>query len=391
MFLSQGKKIKICYVASVDATVKFILLNQLRFLKREGFNVYVVCSAGKWLEEIESEGIKVINIRFKRKISPIFDLFSLFKLFFYFKREKFDIVHTHTPKAGLIGQLAAKMAGIPIIVNTVHGFYFQKDDTFLKRGFFIIIEKIAAMCSDLIFFVNKEDMKTASEEKICQPGLMKYFGGGIDMERFNPTMFSEEFISKKKKQLGINQNDVIVGIVARLVKEKGYLDLFEAFKKINKDFPNIKLLVVGSPEPEKKDAIIPNIVNKYKINKSVIFLGERTDIDEIYALMDIFVLPSHREGLGVSIIEASAMVKPVVATDIRGCRETVEDEITGKLVPIRDSNKLAQAIIYLINNPREAKEMGKNGRIKSIKEFDERLIFDRIKEEYKNLLNKKEK
>lgn len=379
-------KNKICYVTSVDVTIKFILLNQLRFLKREGYNVYVACALGKWKDEIEKEDVMAKDIKFKRKISPISDLFALIKLFFYFKKEKFDVVHTHTPKAGLIGQLAAKMAGVPVIVNTVHGFYFQKNDSRIKRIFFILTEKIAAKCSDLIFFVNKEDMKTAEKEKICSLGVMRYFGGGIDMERFNPERFSEEFILEKKKQLGMNPDSRIIGIVARLVEEKGYLDLFCAFKKIIKDHPNVTLLIAGSLEPGKKDAISPDIFRKYGIEKSIVFVGERIDIDEIFAIMDIFVLPSYREGLGISIIEASAMEKPVVATNIRGCREAVEDGITGILVPAGDPQKLADAFLYLIKNSEKAIEMGKRGREKIQREFNEEIIFDRIKKEYNDLL-----
>ena len=389
MKTQDDKKNKICYVASVDVTIKFILLNQLKFLKREGCDVYVVCSLGKWTGDIEKEGIKIKNIRFKRKISPIFDLISLIRLFFYFKREKFDIVHTHTPKAGLIGQLSAKFAGVPIIINTIHGFYFQKKDSWLKRQFFIFTEKIAAMCSDVIFFVNREDMDTAVKEKICSSDKIKYFGAGIEMERFDIRRFSKKFIYEKKKQVGIKLNGKIIGIVARLVKEKGYLDLFKAFKKVLDYFPETTLLVVGSLEPEKKDAINPVVFKKYKIKKNLLFLGERTDIDEIYSLMDIFILPSYREGLGISIIEASAMAKPVVATDIRGCREAVEDGVTGKLVPAGDVHKLSEAIVYLIGHPKEAEEMGKRGKLKVNNEFDEKKVFDKIEKEYEMLIRKK--
>jgi len=385
----MNKKIKICYIASVDVTIKFILFNQLKFLKREGYDVYVVCSPGKWINDIEKEGIKVKTVRFKRKISPIYDLITLTRLFLYFKKEKFDIVHTHTPKPSLLGQMAARLAGIPIVMDTVHGFYFNQKKSLLARIFFSFIRKVSAKFSDIIFFVNREDMKTASRERLSGKGQIKYFGGGIDINRFNPKMFSKEFINKKRKELNIPANFKVVGIVARLVEEKGYLDIFKALKKVLNNFPHTILLAVGQLEPEKKDAVKPEIVKKYGIEKNSIFLGERTDTDEIYALMDIFVLPSYREGLGISIIEASAMEKPVVATNIRGCREAVEDGVTGKLVPAGNPGRLAEAILYLINNPEKAKEMGKNGRVKVEREFDERIIFDRIKEEYDRLIQEK--
>jgi len=187
------KKIKICHVASVDITVKFLLIAQLKFLIEQGFDVYVVCSAGKWKEEIEKQGIKVKNIEIKRKITPFYDLITLWKLFLYFKKEKFNIVHTHTPKPGLLGQLAAKAAGIPIIINTIHGLYFSKESSSLKRSFFILIEKIAASCSTLIFSQNKEDIATMIDNKITNQEKIKYLGNGTDVEKFNSKRFSQEF------------------------------------------------------------------------------------------------------------------------------------------------------------------------------------------------------
>lgn len=385
----QKSKIKICCVASADITIKFLLLSQLKFLVKKGYDVYVVCPNGKWIYDIKKEGIKVKNIKIKRKISPLYDIFTVFYLWNYFRKEKFDIVHTNNPKPGLLGQLAAKMARVPIIVNTVHGFYFQATDPCRKRKFFILMEKISAKCSDAIFFVNKEDMKTAVEEKICSPNLIRYFGGGVDINKLNPRKFSKEFVANKKNVLGINPDYKIVGIVARLVREKGYLDLFESFKLVLKVFPKTLLLIVGPEEPEKKDAINIKTIENYGIDKNTIFLGERTDVDEIYALMDIFVLPSYREGLGVSILEASAMERPVVATDIRGLREAVDDAKTGSLVPVKSPEKLAEAILYFLKNPAKAKEIGKNGRIKIMKEFDENLVFARVEDCYKELIAKK--
>ena len=382
-------QIKICHVTTVDITVRFIILNFLRFLQKENYNVSIVCSPGKWSHLFEKQGFSFHNIKITRKITPVRDLISLIKLFLYFKKEKFTIVHTHTPKPGLLGQLAAKIAGVPIIVNTIHGFYFQKRDSWAKRKFFILVEKIAAKCSDLIFFVNREDMETAIKEKICVSGLSKYFGGGINIFKFNLERFSEQWVYQKKRELNIEPDFKIIGIVGRLVKEKGYLDLFEAFEKIVKQFPKTLLLVIGPEEPKKKDKIDQNIIKNYGIEKNVLFLGQRTDVDELYPLFDIFVLPSYREGFPYSIMEASAAERPIVATNIRGCREAVEDGVTGILVPPKNPNKLAQALIYLLDNPEKSKELGGNGRRKAKKEFDERKIFGRIKTEYQRLIKEK--
>ncbi len=384
-----SEKIKICYVASVDTTFKFILFNHLKFLKNEGYNVYAVCSDGKWVEEIEKEGIKVKTIRIKRKISPFSDAIAFWKLFFYFKKEKFHIVHTHTLKPAFWAQMAARAAKVPIVVSTMHGFDFGKESSFLKTNFFLFLEKIAARQSDIIFSVSKKIIEDSVKIGICKRDSIKYLGDGVDLSRFDPARFSEEFVAKKKKELGIGNSKKVIGIVARLVEEKGYLDLFSALDMVLKKFPETLLLVIGQEEPEKKDAVKKDIFKKYRIENNVIYLGERTDMEEIYPLMDVFVLPSHREGLGVATIEASAMEKPAIVTNTGGCPETVDDGKTGILVPVKNPVKLAEAIIYIFENPEKVKEMGKAGREKIIKEFDEQLVFDRINKEYQNFIEKK--
>lgn len=380
---------KVCWVTNIDKSARFILLPYLKFLKGHGFDVSIVCSRGNFTESLGKAGLNVKSIEIKRRITPFYDLLTLYRLWSYFKKEKFDIVHTHTPKPGLLGQIAAKMAGIPIIANTIHGYYFQKTDPFLKRKFFIFVEKIAAFCSDIIFFVNKDDMNTAKTEKICKPGKIKYFGGGIDIKRFDPARFPANFILEKRASLKISPDQKVVGIVARLVEEKGYLDLFSAFKQVLKKYPSALLLVIGQKEPEKKDRIDMSIAINYGIEENVLYLGERHDVDELFALMDIFVLPSYREGLGISLLEAEATEKPVITTKIRGCIEAVEDGKTGILVSTKSPKQLADAIIWLLSHAENAKNMGKAGRQKVLAEFDENLVFGRIIKEYNRLIKEK--
>ncbi|MBI2053773.1 MAG: glycosyltransferase [Candidatus Staskawiczbacteria bacterium] len=383
------KKIKICYVASADITLKFILLNHLKFLKEQGYDVYGVCSQGRWVKEMESAGIKVKTISIKRKISPISDIFAFLKMFFYFKKEKFDIVHTHTSKPAFFGQIAARLALVPIVVNTVHGFDFSGEDPFLKRSFFIFLHKMAAKNSDIILSVSRKIIDDSVKLGICKKDKIKYLGDGIDLLRFDPSKFSKHFIGRKKKQLGIGSEKRVIGIVARMVAEKGYLDLFSAFKIVSKQFPSALLLAIGQEEPEKRDAITKNVIKKRGMENNTLFLGERTDMEELYAVMDVFVLPSHREGLGLATVEASSMEKPVIVTDTGGCPETVENGKTGILVSVKSPEEIARAIIYLFSNKETAEQMGRAGREKVLKEFDEKLVFDRIKKEYDRLIEEK--
>lgn len=390
MDLSSSQKIKVCCVVSVDITLKFMLFNQLKFLQNQGYDVSSICSPGKWIKDIERAGIKVKTIRFKRRsFSPRSDISAFFQLFFYFRKEKFQIVHTHTPKPEIYGQLAAKLAGVPIIIDTLHGFDLSSDIPYLLKKVFVFLQRFAARYSDVIFSVSHAVINRAREENICKPDLLKYLGRDIDTNKFNPERFSEEFILNKKKQLGITPNKRVIGIVARLVEEKGYLELFEAFKYILSRFPDTLLLVVGPKEPEKRDKIDYEVVKNYGIEKNVIFLGERFDVDEIYPLMDIFVLPTHREGVGASILEASSTARPVIATNTGGCPEAVSNGETGILVPVKNVEKFTDAILYFLNNPNAAKEMGRRGRKKILKEFSQELVLGRLKTEYQRLIDKK--
>lgn len=383
------RKTKICFVAAVDITLRFLLFSELKFFKNKEYVVSVVCSPGKWLQDIKKEGIEVKEITIKRKIfSPISDLISLTQLFFYFKKEKFDIVLTFTPKPGLIGQLAAKMAGIPIIINTIFGFYFHENTPYLKRKLLIFIERLAAQCSDFIFFRNKEDFETAKKEKIIKENTAEYIGDGIDIEKFNSARFSKEFIEEKKRKLGISLRITVIGIVARMVKEKGYTELFEAFKNVLIKFPDTVLLVVGPADLQKKDSIDPEAIKSFGIKKNVMFLGERTDVDELYSIMDIFVLPSYREGFSHSIMEASAMARPVITTNVRGCRNAIEPNLTGILIPPKNVEELTKAIINLLSSLEKRKEMGQHGRIKAEKEFDKSILLNKMEEKIKELISK---
>ena len=381
----ENKKTKICCVANNDIAVKFLLIPQLKFLMEKGYDVYVVCSSGKWIKDIEDQGIKVKTIKIIRKITPFSDLLVLIKLFFYFKKEKFDIVHTHNPKPGLLGQLAAKLAGVPVIINTIHGLYFNEKSSALKRKFFIIIEKIEARCSDLIFSQNKEDMETLVKERISDLSKIKYLGNGVDIKKFNPERFTKDYILKKKNELKIDPDFNVIGTVGRLVKEKGYLDLFKALEIVLKKMPETLILAIGPKEPEKRDGFKPSLAKEYGVEKNVIFIGERTDVDELYALMDVFVLASHREGFPRTVIEAMAMQRPIIATNIRGCREEIDNGRNGILIPPKNPAELAEEIIFLLENKQKADQMAKEARAKAEKEFDESLVFGRIKESYEIL------
>jgi len=387
--MKEKSQTKVFHIATADIALRFLLLNQLLFLKNKGYDVSAVCSFGPWVFEMEQSGIRVKQISMTRRITPLQDFTAFIRLIKYLREQKPDVVHTHTPKAGFLGTLAARLARVPIIIHTNHGFYFHEHSPWLHKQIFIWMERIIAWNAHLVLSVNKEDIVTAGEKHIAGPNKIKYFGGWVNIDKYSMNRFSKEFVINKRKELGIPYGVPVIGVVARLVREKGYFELFEAMRMVVAKFPNALLVSVGFVEPEKKDGFLPEIARKYGIWKNTLFLGERTDVDEIFPLMDVFTLPSWREGIGTSILEASAMELPIVATNVRGCREAVDDGITGKLVPHKNGDMLAEALIWMLENPKEAKSMGQAGRRKMEIEFDERFVFERLDVEYKRLVQTK--
>jgi glycosyltransferase involved in cell wall biosynthesis len=281
------------------------------------------------------------------------------------------------------------MAGVPVVVNTLHGFYFHDNMASHWRRFYITTEKIAARCSDVILSQNREDIETAIAEGICPRQKIRHLGNGIDVRHFDPDRLDRAALAHKRRQLGIPDDAHVVGFVGRLVAEKGILELLASAQVVHRQLPNTRFLIVGPMDHDKADALTPQIAEKYGLANVCIFTGLRQDMPDLYALMDLFVLPSHREGFPRSPMEASAMGVPSVATDIRGCREAVAPGRNGLLVPLGDGPALTDAMMALLRNEAKRRTMGETARQMALTQFDERLIFERVKEVYAELLARK--
>jgi glycosyltransferase involved in cell wall biosynthesis len=373
---------KIVHVATAAHSLRYLLLNQLLSIQAAGYDVSTISAPGIDVPVLQEAGIHHIPVAMTRNMTPAADLLSLWQLFRVMRNERFTIVHTHNPKPGLLGQLAARMARVPIVINTLHGFYFHEHTPPFWRRFYITMEKVAARCSDVILSQNSEDIKTAVREGICSPDLIKSLGNGIDINRFDRRRLSSDLLAQKKAELAIPDGVPVVGFVGRLVREKGILELMQAAVEIRKQVPDVRFLLIGLIDREKPDVLTPEIAGEYGLAESCIFAGFREDMPELYALMDLFVLPSHREGFPRSPMEAGAMSVPSIVTDIRGCREAVEDGRNGCIVPLRDPKAIETAVLDLLQNKEKALRMGQNGRQMAEERFDERLIFDRVKQEY---------
>ncbi len=383
--------IKIAHITTVDLSLRYLLLGQLRSLVNEGYEVVGISSPGPHVSIVEAAGIRHIPVAMTRRaFTPVADVRSLVDLYRVIRRERFLLVHTHTPKAGLLGRWAARLAGVPVIVHTSHGFIFHQGSPWLWRTFFVLLERLAARCANLIFSVNEEDIQVAVQEGICPPGKLVGLGGlGVDTQRFDRTQFSPSELALKRRELGIPSDAPVVGFVGRLVREKGLLELLAAARLVRARVPNARFLFVGPVDTAKPDVIRPEVANEYGVADICHFTGMRDDVPSLYPLMQLFVLPSYREGFPLSIIEASAASVPCIVTDARGCREAVEHGRNGLVVPLGDIPALADAIAELLLDPERARRMGEEGRRMALDRFDEQKVFAQVKAEYMCLLQAK--
>jgi glycosyltransferase involved in cell wall biosynthesis len=387
--MSIRRPMKVAHITTVDASLRFLLLNQMVSLRREGYDITAISLPGPDVAAIERAGIRHIPVAMTRNFTPFADLVSLWKLYRVLRREQFTIVHTHTPKAGLLGQLAARMAGVPVIINTLHGFYFHDHMPKARRCFYIAIEKIAARCSHRILSQNEEDLQTAIRESICEPQKIRCLGNGIDLREFDPALVTPEQALAIRRRFGIPESAPVVGFVGRLAaRRKGFLDFLAAAKELAERLPDVRFLIVGEPDLGKADAVEPSVAASYGIAEHCHFAGRvpNADLAPFYKVMNLLVLPSLFEGLPRVVMEAAAMGLPAVVTDVKGNREAVEEERNGLRVPLGDVKALAAAMERILTEPELALAMSREARCIAAERFDENRVFSTVKAEYRTLL-----
>ncbi len=387
------KKIKVVHLANLDVTLPIHIGNYVRYQRAQGYDVSIICHPGRWLKEdsmiMEDYFVKIIP--FEPRITPFLDLKSLAKLVQYFKQEQFDIVHTHTVKPSLLGGLAAQIARTPVIIHTVHGLYLHPTLPKAQYQMFKYTAKAIGALHHSMMSQNRADIQTCIKEGICPPEKIGYLGNGIDLRRFNREQIPEEKVDALRKELDIRPDQPVVGIVSRLVREKGIAEFIEAARILKGQGIDARYLIMGTAPKNKPSNVNPEeLIAQYDMADQVKLLGFRTDIPEMLALMDIVMYPSHGfEGVPRCLMETAAMATPAVATDVRGCNEAVVDGETGYLVPVKTPTALAEKVGLLIENPGLRAKLGQQARVHAMKTFDERLFFWRTDVEYRRLLKGK--
>ena len=373
---------KIAHLTTIDMSLRYLLLPQLEAAGEMG-EAIGISAAGAFVPELEERGIRHVALASSTRGMNLFsDLRAVGQLWRVLRREKPDILHTHNPKPGVYGRIVGKLARVPIVVNTVHGLYATPDSSILKRGIVYMLEWIASRFSDAELIQSPEDFYFLLERRIVSRSKLRLLGNGVDLERFRPDPARRDEV---RKELGLKDGQIAVGLVARLVEEKGVPELIEAAERLGDRYV---VFVVGPRDPEKSDAVSEELLSKAESN-GVRFLGMRRDVERIYQAMDVFVLPSHREGFPRAAMEAAASGLPVIATNIRGCRQVVEDGITGFLFPVRDVDALTEAITRIGDNSELRSAQSRASVERARIHFDEREIVNRVMRSYAEVATRK--
>lgn len=350
-------------------------------------DVIGVSAPGPYVPQLESWGIRHLPIRHAtRSTAPGHDLLAFFELQSLFRRLRPDIVHTHNPKPGLYGRVAARTTGVPAVVNTVHGLYASPEDRAIKRYVVYALERMASLCSGAELVQNAEDLALLERLRVPRDKLV-LLGNGVELKRFHASATPQQRL-RARADLGVAEDVVVVGTVARLVWQKGFRELFAAAERLRDRRPNVVFVVVGGSDRDKSDAIGQEELDLASRGGRIIFAGDREHMEDVYHAFDIFVLPSHREGFPRSAMEAAACGLPVIATDIRGCREVVSHRVTGLLVPLRDPPRLADAIEEIAVDAELRHQMGAAGRRKAEAEFDDRDVVAKTLRTYERVLER---
>lgn len=378
---------KMLQVTNVDFTVEKFLINLIKKCEEE-YEVHIACAKGECFENLKDLNMKYIDA--ERRINFTSNIKTIYQLYKLMKKEKYDLIHVHSPIMSVLARISAKLAGAKVVVYTAHGFYFHDDMKKWVYNFFVAIEKvIGKYFTDFIFTQSYEDYILAKEKGFNKAENILCIGNGINLKTFNILNVKEEKI-EIRKSFELENDDFVIVFVGRLVKEKGIFDLLEAFKMLSHKYNKVKLLVVGDNVKGDRDTEFfekyKSLINDSNIEANIRFLGLRNDINRILKAGDIFVLPSYREGMPRSIIEAMAMEKVVIATNIRGCREEVVDGETGYLVPVNSYKDIYTKISGLIMDRDKVNLMGTKGKARAELLYDEENVIEMQIKVFKKLL-----
>lgn len=373
---------KVLHVVNISFVLPYYIGDQFDYFKQQGVEFYVACQPSAHFSQYANiKGFQPFSVNIVRKISIVEDVKAVYKLIQLIKRENINIIIGHTPKGGLIGMLAAYLTGAKERVYFRHGVMFETSKGIkrlvlknIERFTGFLATKVVCVSPSVLAFSNEEGLSRANKNLILNKGTCN----GIDAKnRFNRNKIDVDLVTKLRMQFGVNPEDRVIGFVGRLVNDKGIPELLIAWDELQKTHLNIKLLLVG---PFEERDTLSNELKAYISNtSSIIHTGLINDIAPFYCLMDLFVLPSHREGFPTVVLEASAMELPVLTTKATGCRDSILENKTGMFID-SDPLSISKKIGAYLDDPLMSKEHAKNGRAFVLDNFDQNKIWEEIKD-----------
>ena len=386
---------KLIRITTIPISMEILLENQLNFMNQY-YDVVGISSDKDGLEKVaDLQGVKVYNVEMTRKITPLLDLKAVWQLYNYFKKEKPFIVHSHTPKAGTVCMIAAKLAGVPHRLHTIAGLPLLEAKG-LKKKLLNTVEKVTYTCATHIYPNSYGLKEIIIQEQFCKPDKLKVIGNGssngINTSFFDPKLLSEQENQILKRTLGITPDDFVFIFVGRLVGDKGINELiaaFELFSKSNNQQPTTnnqksKLLLVGSFESDL-DALQPNTLRIIETNKNIISVGFQKDVRPYLAISNCLAFPSYREGFPNVVMQAGAMGLPSIVTNINGCNEIISEGENGIIIPVKNVDALCEAMKKMIVDSDFRMHLQQNARPMIVSRYEQQLVWEAILAEYKRL------
>lgn len=376
-----SRPLRVLQLCAIDFTFhQFLAPLALRLLEA-GYEVKGACARGPYWEAIEARGVPMIEAAMSRRSHPAALWRAVRSVHRILRAERIDILHVHTPIGALVGRIAARLARTPRVVYTAHGFYFHDRMPRPRRDAHVLLERALAPLTDELCCVSREDARTARALRLLPPRHIQWTPNGVDTERFHPRRFPHDHRHSFRAANGLPEDAFVVLAMGRLVREKGFGELLEAAARLAPLHPRLHLAIAGDTVTSEYDAAKEQLLAKAHtppLEGRVTFLGMRRDMPEVLAASDLFCLPSYREGMPVSLMEAMAAGLPCVATRIRGCRELIREGREGLLVDPQNADELAGAIGWMMTNPGHASAMARDARRRIRSHFREDQALYRV-------------